>query len=125
MVLFVTWTRGLFARGHASALQFENRLQMLLDCDDADRALAAAASYGVLVNDESYAISAASDAVCSLLWQQVRNTRQLMLNTLRTPSKLLPNSVNMMFSDTSTPRWLPCFSCDPLACVCITCFAML
>jgi hypothetical protein len=60
------------ARGHASALEFEGRLQHLLDSDDSDRALAAAAGYGVLVGDDVQAVHAASYAKCSLLWQQVR-----------------------------------------------------
>ena len=60
------------ARGHASVMEFEGKLQHLLDSDDSERALAAAAGYGVLVNDNVQAVNEASYAVCSLLWQQVR-----------------------------------------------------
>ena len=59
------------ARGHASVAEFESRLQQLLDSEDCDRALAAAASYSVLVNDGVEAVSASSAAICVLLWQQV------------------------------------------------------
>jgi hypothetical protein len=78
VALFVTLVRGLMARGHASVVEFEARLQQLLDSDEGERALAVAASYAVLVNDDVQAVSAASSAVCVLLWQQVQAWLQLL-----------------------------------------------
>ena len=66
------------ARGHASVVEFEARLQQLLYSDEGERALAVAASYAVLVNDDVQAVSAASSAVCVLLWQQVQAWLQLL-----------------------------------------------
>ncbi len=71
------------ARGHASVIEFEGRLQQLLHSDDSDTALAAAAGYAVLVSDDVQAVSAASYAECSLLWQQVQRTKAICVGPTR------------------------------------------
>jgi hypothetical protein len=65
------------ARGHASLIVFEGRLQQLLHSDDGDTALAAAAGYAVLLSDDVHAVIAFSHAECSLLWQQVQRTKAI------------------------------------------------
>jgi hypothetical protein len=107
------------ARGHASVAEFEARLQQLLDSDQGERALAVAASYAVLVNDDVQAVSAASSAVCVLLWQQVQAWLQLLayLNfsffidvSLYFPLfQCITHGMPLSRSGTSTPPWLPSF----------------
>ncbi len=106
--------RGLMARGHACVAEFEGRLLQLLDCEDSDRALAAAASYCVLVNDDVQAVSAASSAVCTILWQQVTNRFGIAIIAIFLSFNSADSRSYSPHSVTSIPPLPPCCSCGQL-----------